>query len=203
MGGHGQAMASVRPSIGFPGMDMGTLLKSQVARIALICHVMEGNQYMTSISPVRSSEIARTATAPAVPGSDEQLRRRRLGRSHSTSFVPVAPRKAVKDMTVQERFATLQKRFVPSRTKGVNVKFQFDISGSGGGKWYCTIKDQKLTVKEGTGPNPTATLKASAEDYLKIANGEMNKMLAFIRGKLKVSGDKDELKKWDTYFKES
>ena len=28
----------------------------------------------------------------------------------------------------------------------------------------------------------------------------MNKMVAFLRGKLKVEGDKDKLKPFDTYF---
>lgn len=110
-------------------------------------------------------------------------------------------RKATKDMNASERFATMQERFDPAKAKGVDVRFQFDLSGSGGGKWYVEIKGGKLTVKSGTGPNPTATMKASAEDYVKIANGEMNKMMAFLRGKLKVDGDKDALKKFDSYFK--
>jgi putative sterol carrier protein len=105
-------------------------------------------------------------------------------------------------MSVQERFATLTKRFLPEKAKGVDARFQFDLSGSGGGKWYVEIKGGKITVKEGSGPNPTVTLKASAEDYLKIANGEMSKTWAFIRGKVKVDGDRDVLGKFDQYFKD-
>lgn len=117
----------------------------------------------------------------------------------ATLFTP-APRTALKDMSVKERFSTLNDRFLPSKAKGVNVRFQFDISGSGGGQWYVEIKGGKLTVKTGTGPNPTATLHASAENYMKIANGKMNKMWALVTGKLKVEGDKDALKQWDNYF---
>ena len=102
--------------------------------------------------------------------------------------------------SIKERFATLEKRFKPDAAKGVNVRLQFDLSGEGGGKWYVEIKDGKCKVKEGTGPNPDATLKASASDYKKIADGEMNKMVAFLRGKLKVEGDKDKLKPFDTWF---
>jgi putative sterol carrier protein len=105
-------------------------------------------------------------------------------------------------MSVQERFNTLEARFLPDKAKGVNVRFQFNLSGSGGGQWYAEIKSGKITVKKGTGPNPTATLSASASDYKKIADGEMNKMWAFMRGKLKVEGDREALKKWDTYFKD-
>ncbi|MBC7461135.1 MAG: SCP2 sterol-binding domain-containing protein, partial [Thermoleophilia bacterium] len=60
----------------------------------------------------------------------------------------------------------------------------------------------KITVKKGGGANPTVTLKATDEDYKKIANGDMNKTIAFLRGKLKIDGDKDAMKKFDTYFKE-
>lgn len=121
-------------------------------------------------------------------------------RAVATSFVHMAPRTALADMSVQERFATLQSRFNASAASGVDVRFQFDITGPGGGQWYCTIKGGKLTVKAGTGPNPTATLHASSDIYLKIANGKMNKMWALVQGKLKVEGDTGAMKKWDTYF---
>lgn len=125
----------------------------------------------------------------------------RVGVQPTTTYVRGATL-GKSSMSVKERFDTLEERFIASKAKGVNVRFQFELSGSGGGDWYVEIKDGKVSVKKGKGPNPTATLKASAEDYLKIANGEMNKMWAFVRGKLKVDGDKDELKKFDTYFRE-
>ena len=102
--------------------------------------------------------------------------------------------------SIRERFDTLEQRFKPDAAKGVNVKLQFKLSGDDGGEWYVEIKDGKCKVKKGTGPNPDATLIASAKDYKKIADGEMNKMVAFLRGKLKVEGDKDKLKPFDTWF---
>lgn len=103
---------------------------------------------------------------------------------------------------VRDRFKTLAARFKPEAAKGVNARFHFVISGPKGGEWYVEIKDGKITVKEGSGPNPTVTLKASDEDYKKIANGEMNKTIAYLRGKLKLDGDKDAMKKFDSYFKD-
>lgn len=144
---------------------------------------------ITTISPMTRREVLDVLELASGPRAAE-----------GTRFT-AAPRKAVKDMTAKERFDSLQSRFDANAAKGVDVRFQFELSGSGGGSWYVEIKNGKLTVKSGTGPNPTATLRASAEDYVKIANGEMNKMLAFVRGKLKVDGDKDALKKFDSYFK--
>ena len=103
---------------------------------------------------------------------------------------------------IKERFDTLVARFKPEAAKGVDARFHFEISGPKGGEWFVEIKDGKITVKKGGGANPTVTLKASDEDYKKIANGEMNKTIAFLRGKLKIDGDKDAMKKFDSYFKE-
>lgn len=150
---------------------------------------------MTTIAPItrtRRAQHAAHAAASTVATSGSPASR--------TSTAWLGGPRAAGSMSVKERFATLEKRFKPEAAKGVNVRLQFELSGEGGGTWYVEIKDGKCKVKEGTGPNPDATLKASASDYKKIADGEMNKMVAFLRGKLKVEGDKDKLKPFDTYF---
>lgn len=119
----------------------------------------------------------------------------------ATSFIG-APRKAG-GMSVRERFATLEQRFKPEAAKGVDVKLQFKLSGADGGEWYVVVKDGKITVKEGTGPDADATVRATASDYKKMAEGDMNKTIAFLRGKLKIDGDRKYLEKWETWFKES
>lgn len=150
---------------------------------------------MTAITPIsRTRRAAATAGAAGAAGAAAGTAAARS----STVFLG-GPRKSGTP-SVRERFATLEKRFKPEAAKGVNVRLQFKLSGTGGGEWYVEIKDGKCKVTEGTGPNPTATLKASASDYKKIADGEMNKMVAFLRGKLKVEGDKDALKPFDTWF---
>ena len=151
---------------------------------------------MTQISPVTAaSTVAAQAAGAAQPKAAG------LSNAAIATIFEAGPRKAVNEMSVQERFATLEKRFLPNKAKGVTASFQFKLSGKGGGNWYVSIKNGKISVKKGTGPNPTVTLKASAETYRKIADGEMNKTWAFLRGKVKVEGDKDALDKFNTYFK--
>lgn len=149
---------------------------------------------MTTVSPITtirrtSHAAAPTAAQPAQAGVAHGARTTR------TSFATGGG-----GVSVRQRFSTMEKRFKPAAAKGVNIKIQFKLSGSGGGEWYVVIKDGKCTVKEGTGPSPTATVSATASDYKKIADGEMNKMIAYLRGKLKIDGDKDVLKPFDTYF---
>ncbi|MCW2959844.1 MAG: sterol-binding protein [Thermoleophilia bacterium] len=150
---------------------------------------------MTNIAPINRTHAARAARPAA--GSAPSAAAAPAART-ATSFAVLASGGG--GVSVKERFATLVARFKPEAAKGVNERFQFDLSGPGGGKWYVVIKDGKITVKEGTGPDPTASLRASASDYKKMAEGEMNKTIAFLRGKLKVT-NKGALEKWDTYFR--
>lgn len=91
--------------------------------------------------------------------------------------------------TVKEYFDTLPDRFVPSAAKGVNAIFQFELAGDGGGTYHVTVRDGAMAVAEGATPSPSATLKMSAENYVKMANGELNGAMAYMKGQLKVTGN--------------
>ena len=91
--------------------------------------------------------------------------------------------------TVQEYFDTLPARFVASAAKGVNAVFQFELAGEGGGTYHVTVDDGVMSVAEGASDAPSATLKMSADNYVKMANGELNGAMAFMKGQLKVTGN--------------
>jgi putative sterol carrier protein len=91
--------------------------------------------------------------------------------------------------TVKEYFDTLPARFVASAAKGMNAIFQFELAGDGGGTYHVTVNDGSMKVAEGPSTSPTATLKMSAENYVKMANGELNGAMAFMKGQLKVTGN--------------
>ena len=46
----------------------------------------------------------------------------------------------------------------------------------------------ELAIEPGGVPEPTVTYKISADNYVKLANGELNGSKAFLTRKLKVSG---------------
>jgi putative sterol carrier protein len=91
--------------------------------------------------------------------------------------------------SVKEYFDTLPARFVAAAAKGLNAIFQFELAGEGGGTYHVTVADGTMSVKEGPVASPSATLKMSAENYVKMANGELNGAMAFMKGQLKVSGN--------------
>lgn len=91
--------------------------------------------------------------------------------------------------SIKDGFASMESRFKPDAARGKKIRMQFVLTGSGGGTWFVVIDKGRCTVTTGTGSNPDATLTATASDYLKVSNGEMSKVMALLRGKLRVSGD--------------
>ncbi len=92
-------------------------------------------------------------------------------------------------LTVAGVFENIPGAFQPDKAAGVDVVFQFDISGSGGGSWCITVKDGNCEVTEGSHGSPTTTIKMGDDDFVKLMSGELNAMSAFTSGKLKVEGD--------------
>ncbi|MBW1780202.1 MAG: SCP2 sterol-binding domain-containing protein, partial [Deltaproteobacteria bacterium] len=96
---------------------------------------------------------------------------------------------ADKGLTVADIFEGIPGAFQADKAAGVDVVFQFDISGGGGGSWYVTVKDGTCEVFEGSHGSPTTTIKMGDNDFVKLITGELNAMSAFTGGKLKIEGD--------------
>ena len=91
--------------------------------------------------------------------------------------------------TVQDVFDKLTGVFQPEAAAGVDVVFQFSISGPDGGEWYVVVKDGICTVESGVHDGPSTTLKMSDGDFLQYVGGQLPAMQAFSSGKLKIEGD--------------
>ncbi len=79
--------------------------------------------------------------------------------------------------------------FQPEKAAGVNAKVQFNITGNQGGNWVATIQNQKLSVEQGTTPNPNLAISADTADIFNVVNGKLNPMQAFMQGKVQIKGD--------------
>jgi len=91
--------------------------------------------------------------------------------------------------SVKDYFDTLPQRFQPAAAKGVHATFQFELSGDGGGTYHVNIDDGTMAVSEGPAASPSTTIKMAAEDYIQMVNGKLSGTMAFMKGKLKVSGN--------------
>ncbi len=91
--------------------------------------------------------------------------------------------------SIADAFAAMPDRFNPDAAAGVDAVFQFELSGDHGGKYWVKVADQAFEVNEGEAETPSITVLADAEDYLRMINGEISPMSAFMQGKVKVKGD--------------
>jgi NAD(P)-dependent dehydrogenase (short-subunit alcohol dehydrogenase family)/acyl dehydratase/putative sterol carrier protein len=91
--------------------------------------------------------------------------------------------------SVSAVFEALPAAFVAGAASGVDVVFQYVLTGGDGGDWYCVIKDSTCTIEAGIHEKPGCTLKMAADDFLNMMNGVLPPMQAYTSGKLKIEGD--------------
>ena len=76
-----------------------------------------------------------------------------------------------------------------TRLEEVRVTVQFHLTGPGGSDWYLVSDKGKASRHEGTVENPNVTMTISAEDWIAIQTGELDRIHAWTGGKLKIDGD--------------
>ena len=91
--------------------------------------------------------------------------------------------------TPSEICAALPQRFEAEAAQGVNIVFQFNISGKEGGDWHCIIKDNTCTVAPGVHDRAVCTLKMKDTDFVDLMQGRVPAMQAYTSGKLRIEGD--------------
>ncbi|HJU11198.1 MAG TPA: SCP2 sterol-binding domain-containing protein [Candidatus Binataceae bacterium] len=86
-------------------------------------------------------------------------------------------------------FEQMPSHFNKQAAQGLNAVYQFDLSGEGGGKWQVLINNDNCEIKEGAHQSPNTTISMTAQDYLDMVAGKLNPQMAFMSGKLRISGD--------------
>jgi NAD(P)-dependent dehydrogenase (short-subunit alcohol dehydrogenase family)/acyl dehydratase/putative sterol carrier protein len=105
------------------------------------------------------------------------------------------------ELTVTGVLEMLPEVMDAGEAEGVDVVFQFKLSGSGGGDWNVTVAGGECTVAEGEHASATVTMKMAAEDFPDLMTGKLNGMQAFTTGKLKIEGDMVKSQLVDKLFK--
>ena len=102
--------------------------------------------------------------------------------------------------SVKEYFETLPQRFVAPASKGLHAIFQYELSGNGGGTYHAKVNDGTLEVVEGASEEPTVTAKLNADSFVKMANGELSPVMAYMKGQMKITGNVMLAQKWLVTF---
>ena len=96
---------------------------------------------------------------------------------------------------------TIKTSFIPEKAAGVDTVIQLKFTGSQASEWYLIVKDGQCESIQGSHPSPKMTMIVDADDYIKMAIGEMDAMMAFLKGKVKVTGDVTVALKMGQYFR--
>lgn len=92
-------------------------------------------------------------------------------------------------MDAAEIFAQMPEAFLADKAGDLNATFQFDLSGEGGGDWAVTIANGQCSVVEGKSEKADVTVSMAADDFVKMISGELQPLVAFMQGKVKLQGD--------------
>jgi putative sterol carrier protein len=138
------------------------------------------------------------ATAPARTVAPAQSRSRPVAKHRRPAVKPAAapveptvaaPLPGGKVRDCKEYFATLEDRFEPSASKDLHAVFQFDLSGPNACAYHVEVDNGTMKLQNGRAAKADVTISASAEDYIKVVNGEMGGVGAVMSSKMKVRGD--------------
>jgi putative sterol carrier protein len=101
---------------------------------------------------------------------------------------------------VAEAVEMMMGRFNPSAASGLNAVYQVNLTGPESSSHYLEIKDGGLTGGEGTHDSPSITINMSSNDFVSMTNGQLNPTMAYMSGKLKISGDMGLAMKMQSLF---
>jgi putative sterol carrier protein len=92
-------------------------------------------------------------------------------------------------MNAAEIFAQMPDSFLAEKAGNLRATYQFNLSGDGGGDWAVTVAEGICTVVEGQAEKPELTIGMDADDFARMISGELQPMVAFMQGKIKLQGD--------------
>lgn len=74
--------------------------------------------------------------------------------------------------------------------RALNAVFCLQIDGDDGGEWFLECRERLGLLEHH--PNPDCTIRVSSQDLIAIANGSLNPQLAFLAGRIELSGRVEE-----------
>ena len=76
-----------------------------------------------------------------------------------------------------------------AKIKDINTVIQVVLTGEGGGDYYMDLAGGEIKTAKGKADAPELTITQAIEDWREINAGRLNPQMAFMSGKIKISGD--------------
>lgn len=93
-------------------------------------------------------------------------------------------------MTYEEIFNKTKEIVMKSDVSGIDdhLAIEIDIEGEGEGAFYIELKDRQLYVEPYEYYDRDCKFIMQGDDFLKLVNGELDSVLAYTIGKLRIEG---------------
>ena len=102
--------------------------------------------------------------------------------------------------TAEEVFEAMPSRLDAAKAADINVVIGWDLSGDEECQKTINIADGAMTVADGLDADANATISMDSDDFVAMTTGELNPMMAFMGGKVKVDGDMSAVMKIQSIF---
>lgn len=90
----------------------------------------------------------------------------------------------------------------PAPIKGVNIHYQFHISGEEEDVFQLQLLDGQAKIAQADDAAADCTLIMSADSFRKFLTGKLSGTVAFMTGKLKIKGDIGKAMKLESILKQ-
>ena len=97
-------------------------------------------------------------------------------------------------MNSREFLYALPSKVSTSAIEGLETVFHFDLEGENGGQYTIQVVDQKVTVSDGLTGEPKCVVRATGDNFVNLAKGDLNPMMAVLTGKVKITNQGEMLK---------
>lgn len=103
--------------------------------------------------------------------------------------------------SVAATVAAMPKTFQPDRAGNMTATYALHIQGGDGGVWTVTVANRQCQVTPGAPSRADATISMSADNYFKLAAGQLNVMTAYQQNQVQVNGNVQLALKFSEIFK--
>ena len=90
---------------------------------------------------------------------------------------------------LDEAIDWLRKSFDPVAASGLDVAYQLELSGPGGGEFFVRVSQGRPEIGPGQADSPDVRFRLAAADYFGILAGRENADLLYMGGRLEIEGD--------------
>ncbi len=96
-------------------------------------------------------------------------------------------------------FRSLPARLRPDKAEGWAGVFHFVLRGDEKPEWTVTVEDGVCRVDEGLHGEPSCTVSMPAKTFIGIETGKKNPMVAFLKGRIRVT-NVGKMRRYDKAF---